>query len=67
MYIFKANKTISELVKEEFVVLRFNDLWVILYHLPEKGRREIEERVQEMKVRDRGERGKCKKVMEQKK
>ena len=31
-------------------------LWVILYRLPEKGRREIEELVQEMKERDRGER-----------
>ena len=31
-------------------------LWVILYHLPEKGRREIEEKVKEMKERDRGER-----------
>ena len=31
-------------------------LWVILCHLPEKGRREIEEIVEEMKERDRGER-----------
>ena len=30
-------------------------LWVILCHLPEKGRREIEETVEEMKERDRGE------------
>ena len=30
-------------------------LWVILWHLPEKGRREIEEIVEEMKERDRGE------------
>ena len=29
-------------------------LWVILCHLPEKGRKEI---VEEMKVRDREERG----------
>ena len=31
-------------------------LWVILCHLLEKGRREIEEIVEEMKERDRGER-----------
>ena len=31
-------------------------LWVILCRLPEKGRREIEEIVEEMKERDRGER-----------
>ena len=31
-------------------------LWVILCGLPEKGRREIEEIVEEMKERDRGER-----------
>ena len=31
-------------------------LWVILCHLPEKGRREIAEIVEEMKERDRGER-----------
>ena len=30
-------------------------LWVILCGLPEKGRREIEEIVEEMKERDRGE------------
>ena len=30
-------------------------LWVILCHLPEKGRREIEEIVEEMKERDSGE------------
>ena len=29
-----------------------------LYHLPEKGRKEIEEIVEEIKGRDRGERGK---------
>ena len=38
-------------------------LWVTLCHLPEKGRREIEEIVEKeiveaMKERDRGERGK---------
>ena len=32
-------------------------LWVILCHLPEKGRKEIEEIVEEMKERDREERG----------
>ena len=32
-------------------------LWVILCLLPEKGRREIEETVEEMKERDSGERG----------
>ena len=32
-------------------------LWVILCCLPEKGRKEIEEIVEEMKERDRGERG----------
>ena len=31
-------------------------LWVILCHLPEKGRREIEEIIQEMKEGDTGER-----------
>ena len=36
-------------------VLGFNDtsMWVILCHLPEKGRKEIQE---EMKERDKGER-----------
>ena len=38
-------------------------LWVILCRLPEKGRKEIEE---EMKERVRNERGKWKKVKEQK-
>ena len=32
-------------------------LWVILCRLPEKGRREIEEIVEEMKEKDREERG----------
>ena len=41
-------------------------LRVILYHLPEKGRNEIEEIVEEMKKKDR-ERGKGKKVKKQKK
>ena len=51
-------------------VLGFNDkstLWVILCRLPEKGRREIEEMVEEIKERDREERGKWKKVKEQQK
>ena len=40
-------------------MLGFNDtstLWVILCHLPEKRRREIEGIVEEMKDRDREER-----------
>ena len=56
-----------------------NDIWlcwglttrqplrVILCRLPEKGRKEIEERVEEMKERDREERGTGKKVKKQKK
>ena len=40
---------------------------VILCCFPEKGRNEIEEIVEEMKDRDRAERGKGKKVKEQKK
>ena len=42
-------------------------LRVILCRLPEKGRKEIEERVEEMKERDREERGIGKKVKKQKK
>ena len=42
-------------------------LRVILCRLPEKGRKEIEERVEEMKVRDREERGTGMKVKKQKK
>ena len=42
-------------------------LRVILCHLPEKGRKEIEERVEEMKERDREERGTGMKVKKQKK
>ena len=48
----------------------FNDtsiLWVILCCLPEKGRREIEEIVEEMKERNREERGAGMKVKKQKK
>ena len=42
-------------------------LWVILCHLPEKGRKEIEEIVEGMKDRDREERGTRMKVKKQKK
>ena len=42
-------------------------LWVILCRLPEKGRNEIEEIVEEMKERDREERGIGTKVNKQKK
>ena len=42
-------------------------LRVILCRLPEKGRKEIEERVEEMKERDREERGTGMKVKKQKK
>ena len=42
-------------------------LWVILYRLPEEGRKEIEEKVEEMKERDREERGTGVKLKKQKK
>ena len=42
-------------------------LWVTLCLLPEKGRKEIEEIVEEMKERDREERGTGMKVKNQKK
>ena len=42
-------------------------LWVILCLLPEKGREETEEIVEEMKDRDKEESGKWKKVKKQKK
>ena len=42
-------------------------MWVILCHLPEKGRKEIEEIVKEMKERDREERGTGMKDKKQKK
>ena len=42
-------------------------LWVILCHLPEKRRKEIEEIVEEMKEKDREERGTGMKVKKQKK
>ena len=53
-------------------VLGFNDttrqsLWVILCRLPEKGRKEIEEIVEEMKERNREERGTGMKEKKQKK
>ena len=50
------------------VVLGFTTrqpLRVILCRLPEKGRKEIEERVEEMKERDREERGTGMKVKKQ--
>ena len=42
-------------------------LWVILCHHPEKGRKEIEETEEEMKERDREEKGTEMKVKKQKK
>ena len=42
-------------------------LWVILCRLPEKGRKETEEIAEEMKERDREERGTGMKVKKQKK
>ena len=42
-------------------------LWVILCRLPERGRKEIEEIVEEMKEKDRKERGTGMKVKKQKK
>ena len=42
-------------------------LWVILCYFPEKGRRVIEEIVEEMKERNREERGAGMKVKKQKK
>ena len=50
-------------------VLGFNDtstLWVILCRLPEIGRKEIAEMVEEIKERDREERGTGMKVKKQK-
>ena len=41
-------------------------MWVILCLLPEKGRKEIEEMVEEMKERDREETGTGMKVKKQK-
>ena len=42
-------------------------MWVILCHLPEKERKEIEEIVEEMKERGREERGTGMEVKKQKK
>ena len=42
-------------------------LWVILCHLPEKGRKEVEEIVEEIKERDREERRTGMKVKKQNK
>ena len=42
-------------------------LWVIFCSLPEKGRKEIEEIVEEIKEKDREERGTGMKVKKQKK
>ena len=42
-------------------------LWVILCRLPEKGRKDIEEIEEEMKERDKEERGTGVKVKKQKK
>ena len=65
-------KTILATFDLRFIILGFNNistLFVILCHLPEKGRREIEEIKEEMKERDMGEsqRGKWMKVKKQKK
>ena len=70
-----------KLIKEYIVVVALSEgfdwlcwglttrqpLRVILCRLPEKGRKEIEERVEEMKERDREERGTGMKVKKQKK
>ena len=42
-------------------------LWIILCHLPEKGRKEIEEIVEKINEKDREERGTGMKVTKQKK
>ena len=77
----KSAKTVNEMTLNKlfklmmlcllfFIVLGFNDtspLRVILCRLPEKGRKEIEERVEEMKERDREERGTGMKVKKQEK
>ena len=53
------------MLEKRLIVLGFND--VILCCLPEKGRKKIEEIVNEMKERDREERGTGKKGKKQKK
>ena len=50
-----------------FLIELGQPLWVILCRLPEKGRKKIEEIVEEMKERDREERGTGMKVKKQKK
>ena len=50
-----------------WVLTTCQPLWVILCRLPEKGRKEIEEIVEEMKERDRKERGTGMKVKKKKK
>ena len=61
--------TLSSLI-DWLIVLGFNEcqpLWVILCRLPKKGRKEIEEIIEEMKERDREERITGMKVKKQKK
>ena len=47
--------------------MTYQPLQVILCHLPKKGRKEIEERVEEMTERDREDRGIGMKMKKQKK
>ena len=54
----------------KLIVLEFNDMSTLVGHFmssPEKGRKEIEEIIEEIKVRDREERGTGMKVKKQKK
>ena len=72
-------KYIENFTTQKWQFFRFDWFWlcwglttrqplrVILCRLPEKGRKEIEERVEEMKERDREERGTGMKVKKQKK
>ena len=69
-YIIQRVKSVFDI--EELLLLCWGlttrqPLRVILCRLPEKGRKEIEERVEEMKERDREERGTGMKVKKQKK
>ena len=48
-------------------MLGFNGMSTLVCHLPEKGRKEIEEIVEEMKERDMEERGTGMRVKKQKK
>ena len=50
-----------------WVITTCQPFWVILCRLPEKGRKEIEEIVKEMKERDREEKGTGMKVQKKKK